>query len=65
MTRHRLQQQPLRPNDRQQQQSSGSNEFQPRRAQQGAEARTHQAGEHLGRQGAQGSSLASQMEVPS
>jgi hypothetical protein len=32
----RLQQQPLRTIDRQQQQSSGSGEFQPRRIQQGA-----------------------------
>ncbi|MES2912562.1 MAG: hypothetical protein V4718_14280 [Pseudomonadota bacterium] len=41
--RPRIQQQPLRVADRQQQQSSGSGEFQPR--QQGGGARTNQAGE--------------------
>ncbi|MBI2727465.1 MAG: hypothetical protein HYX42_14575 [Polaromonas sp.] len=41
--RHRLQQQPHRVIDRQQQQSSGSGEFQPR--QQGSGARPGQLGE--------------------
>ena len=39
----RLQQQPVRIVDRQQQQSSGSNEFQPRHAQYGGEGRVNQA----------------------
>ncbi|MES2281531.1 MAG: hypothetical protein V4542_08965 [Pseudomonadota bacterium] len=41
--RHRIQQQPQRVIDRQQQQSSGSGEFQPR--QQSGGARMNQAGE--------------------
>lgn len=40
----RLQQQPERLNDRQQQQSSGSREFQPRQIQQGDGERSHQVG---------------------
>ena len=40
----RLQQQPQRFQDRQQQQSSGSHDFQPRQVQQGDGGRSHQVG---------------------
>ena len=44
LTLSRLQQQPQRFQDRQQQQSSGSHDFQPRQVQQGDGGRSHQVG---------------------